>query len=116
MELDFVRWLRQQVPPHQKVPLGIGDDAALVQVSPGMVSVATTDMLMEDVDFFRAMHRCGRVRAIETRLRPSVRRFEMIGVARLNFAYGLIAGLYALGFSRDSLGRIYDRFCNRPPT
>lgn len=69
--------------------------------------------LMEDVDFFRAMHRCGRVRAIETRLCPSTRRYETIGATRLTFAYGLIATLYALGFSRGALNRIYERLCNR---
>jgi rSAM/selenodomain-associated transferase 2 len=69
--------------------------------------------LMEDVDLFRAMHRCGRVRAIETRLRPSTRRYETIGAVRLTFAYGFIAMLYALGVSRNALNRIYERLCNR---
>lgn len=51
MELSFVRWLRERVGGDRRVPLGIGDDAALVNVSPGMASVVTTDMLMDGVDF-----------------------------------------------------------------
>jgi thiamine-monophosphate kinase len=51
VELSFVRWLRERVAADQRVPLGIGDDAALVEVRPGLVSVVTTDMLMEGVDF-----------------------------------------------------------------
>ena len=51
MELSFVRWLRERAAGHHQVPLGIGDDAALVSVSPGHESVVTTDMLMDGVDF-----------------------------------------------------------------
>jgi rSAM/selenodomain-associated transferase 2 len=69
--------------------------------------------LMEDVDLFRAMHHCGRVCAIETRLRPSTRRYETIGATRLTFAYGLIAVLYAFGVSRRTLNRIYERLCKQ---
>jgi rSAM/selenodomain-associated transferase 2 len=69
--------------------------------------------LMEDVDLFRALHQCGRVCVIGDRLLPSVRRYQAIGPARLTFAYGLIAGLYAFGVSRRVLGSLYDRLCNR---
>jgi rSAM/selenodomain-associated transferase 2 len=72
--------------------------------------------LMEDVDLFRAMRRCGRVRAIETRLRPNTRRYETIGAVRLTFAYGLIAMLYAIGLPRRALNRIYEHLCNRRST
>lgn len=51
MELSFIRWLRERTATHPQVPLGIGDDAALVSVSPGHASVVTTDMLMDGVDF-----------------------------------------------------------------
>ena len=51
MELSFIQWLRSRVASHPQVPLGIGDDAALVSLSPGHVSVVTTDMLMDGVDF-----------------------------------------------------------------
>ena len=51
MELSFVRWLRERAVSHPQVPLGIGDDAALVEISAGHVSVVTTDMLMDGVDF-----------------------------------------------------------------
>jgi rSAM/selenodomain-associated transferase 2 len=69
--------------------------------------------LMEDVDFFRALHHCGRVCVIDNRLLPSVRRYQAIGPTRLTVAYGLIAGLYAFGLSRRVLCSLYDRLCNR---
>jgi len=51
VELSFVRWLRDRAVPHRQVPLGIGDDAALLAVSPGHELVVTTDMVMDGVDF-----------------------------------------------------------------
>ncbi|MCB9923709.1 MAG: thiamine-monophosphate kinase [Planctomycetaceae bacterium] len=50
MESEFVAWLRQRVPPHPLVPLGIGDDAAQIALSSGSC-IVTSDMLMEGVDF-----------------------------------------------------------------
>jgi thiamine-monophosphate kinase len=49
MELEFIRWLRQRIPSHPAVRIGIGDDAA-VMASPSNL-VVTTDMLMDGVDF-----------------------------------------------------------------
>lgn len=67
--------------------------------------------LMEDVDFYRAMRRCGKVVAISSRMIISPRRYETIGAAKLTFAYGLIATLYACGVSRRLLQKIYERHC-----
>lgn len=50
MESEFVAWLRRRVSPHPQVPLGIGDDAALVSLASGKC-VVTSDMLMDGVDF-----------------------------------------------------------------
>lgn len=50
MENEFVSWLRDRVSSHPSVPLGIGDDAALVDV-PGGRCVVTVDMLTDGVDF-----------------------------------------------------------------
>jgi rSAM/selenodomain-associated transferase 2 len=68
--------------------------------------------LMEDVDFFRALRRLGHVRAVHSRLRLNPRRYEKIGPARLTFAYGLIAMLYALGIPQRVLHSIYERACS----
>ena len=54
MERSFIRWLRERIPAHPQAPLGIGDDAALLQFSVGKQVVATTDMLMDGVDFVLA--------------------------------------------------------------
>lgn len=69
--------------------------------------------LMEDVEFFRALRRHGKIRAVEPRLIVSPRRYEAIGPARLTFAFGLIATLYALGAPWRILGRIYETMCVR---
>ena len=51
MENEFIRELRQKIPPHPQMLLGPGDDAAVLRVSVGKNLVVTTDMLMDGVDF-----------------------------------------------------------------
>ena len=51
MELPFLDWLRTQLPTSPRIPLGIGDDAALLTQQTGKQTVVTTDMLMDGVDF-----------------------------------------------------------------
>jgi len=48
-ELEFVRWLQQRVPPHQRCDLQLGDDCAIVRVEHS--TVVTTDMLVEGGHF-----------------------------------------------------------------
>src|SRR5438552_4124876 len=67
--------------------------------------------LMEDVEFFCRLGRCGRVVCSDYRLVISPRRYEAIGRARLTLAYGLIATLYTLGVPLSVLARIYRRTC-----
>jgi len=67
--------------------------------------------LMEDVEFFRRLRRCGRVVCSEKRILVSPRRYEAIGRARLTFAYGFIATLYLFGVPLSALARIYQRTC-----
>lgn len=50
MENEFVSWLRRHVPVHPSVPIGIGDDAALVRFDRGQC-VVTVDLLSDGVDF-----------------------------------------------------------------
>ena len=49
-EFDLIAWIREQSLASPMVPIGIGDDAALVRTSPAGMLV-TTDMLMDGVDF-----------------------------------------------------------------
>jgi rSAM/selenodomain-associated transferase 2 len=72
--------------------------------------------LMEDVDFFRALRRLGRVCAVHFRLRLNPRRYEKIGPIRLTFGYGLIATLYVAGTPRHILQSIYKRACSSATT
>jgi thiamine-monophosphate kinase len=57
MELAFLRWLNEQIPRSGHVPLGIGDDAALLSQQTGKQTVVTTDMLMDGTDFI--LSECG---------------------------------------------------------
>jgi thiamine-monophosphate kinase len=51
MELEFLRWLREHVPPHSRARLGLSDDAAIVSLAGSSDVVVTTDMLTDGVDF-----------------------------------------------------------------
>ena len=68
--------------------------------------------LMEDVEFFRRLHHCGRVQYSERRLLVSPRRYEALGRTRLTLAYGVIATLYIFGVPLSALARIYNRMCS----
>src|SRR5207247_8866016 len=63
--------------------------------------------LMEDVEFFRRLHRHGTIRYSDSRLRVNPRRYEAIGRLRLTLAYGLIASLYILCFPLPRLAAVY---------
>lgn len=67
--------------------------------------------LMEDVEFFRRLHRFGHVRPVRERLATSLRRYEQLGPLRVTCAYGLIASLYAFGVPLRALAAIYARTC-----
>jgi rSAM/selenodomain-associated transferase 2 len=67
--------------------------------------------LMEDVEFFRRLHRYGRVVHSQKRIVVSPRRYEAIGPARLTFAYSFIATLYIFGVPASMLAAIYKRMC-----
>jgi rSAM/selenodomain-associated transferase 2 len=67
--------------------------------------------LMEDVEFFRRLRRCGRVVYSSKRIEASPRRYETVGATRLTFAYGSIATLYLFGVSLSTLARIYRSTC-----
>jgi len=56
MEREFIEWLRSRLLPHNRLRLGPGDDAALVQLAQAADCVVTTDMLMDGVDFRLGEH------------------------------------------------------------
>lgn len=55
-ELGLIRRIREGATgaPVAGVPVGIGDDAAVLAVTPGAALLATTDLVIEDVHFRRA--------------------------------------------------------------
>ncbi|HSS16567.1 MAG TPA: TIGR04283 family arsenosugar biosynthesis glycosyltransferase [Candidatus Dormibacteraeota bacterium] len=67
--------------------------------------------LMEDVEFFRRLHRSGRVVYSDKRIVISPRRYEAVGRTRVTLAYGLIAMLYIFGVPLSKLASIYKRTC-----
>ena len=56
-EREFVRWLQRQAPARAPgVRLGIGDDAALVEIRRGCELILTTDLSIEGVHFLPHLH------------------------------------------------------------
>jgi thiamine-monophosphate kinase len=51
MEAEFIAWLRERLPRHKQLTLGIGDDAAIVRLRERGDLLISTDMLMDTVDF-----------------------------------------------------------------
>ncbi len=50
-EFQVIDWIQQRSVPHPQVPIGIGDDAALLAPTPGEEVIVTTDMLMDGRHF-----------------------------------------------------------------
>ncbi|HEY2839477.1 MAG TPA: thiamine-phosphate kinase [Pirellulales bacterium] len=51
MEAEFIAWLKERLPRHEQLTLGIGDDAALVRLRERGDLLVSSDMLMDTVDF-----------------------------------------------------------------
>lgn len=51
MEADLIAYLRQRIPGHPRLRLGVGDDAAVLDLAGTAECVLTVDMLMDGVDF-----------------------------------------------------------------
>ena len=60
MELEFVAWLRDRLPPSPSLSVGIGDDAALVELSRPELVIAS-DLLVDGVHFITAEHSAERI-------------------------------------------------------
>jgi len=56
MEQSFLAWLRGRVRSLPTVAIGIGDDAAVIDVPVGKQLVATTDTIIDGVDFLISKH------------------------------------------------------------
>ncbi len=103
-ENEFVRWLRGFVPrPAGRLKLGIGDDAALAEVSRGRELILTTDLSIEGVHFTRRLHPPRSVghRALARSLSDiaamgGIPRFALVSLAiSRGSGRGWIEGLYA---------------------
>jgi thiamine-monophosphate kinase len=56
MERELVRYLCERLPSHPRVLIGPGDDAAILRLPERANLVATTDMLMDGIDFVLGQH------------------------------------------------------------
>jgi thiamine-monophosphate kinase len=61
MERDFVRWICSRLPDSCRLVVGAGDDAAILRLTERADVVATTDMLMDGVDFELRRHEPERI-------------------------------------------------------
>src|SRR5688572_15616811 len=50
-EFEFIEWVRRQAKGHPRVPLGIGDDAAVLRFPGPADCLVAVDTLMEGVHF-----------------------------------------------------------------
>lgn len=50
-EFDYIAWLRQRTPCHARIPVGPGDDCAVIDTTGGRPMLVTTDMLLEGSHF-----------------------------------------------------------------
>jgi thiamine-monophosphate kinase len=51
MELEFIQWLRKNIPADRRAKLGLRDDAAVLSLAGNPEIVVTTDLLTDGVDF-----------------------------------------------------------------
>ena len=51
MERELISWLREHLPPHPLLRLGLGDDAAVLRMAGVDECVMTVDLLTDQVDF-----------------------------------------------------------------
>lgn len=54
MESEFLAWLQSRLPPHPRLLLGAGDDAAVLLLADAANCVVTSDMLNDGTDFVSA--------------------------------------------------------------
>jgi len=50
-EFSFIEYLKKKIPADPRVPVGIGDDAAVLRPASGYQIVVSTDVIVESVDF-----------------------------------------------------------------
>jgi len=69
--------------------------------------------LLEDADFYRKLHRVGRVRQLPIKIQSSARRYETLGPIRTVFFYLVIMTLYVVGAPMPTLQKMVDWFFSR---
>src|SRR3954464_8349057 len=118
MELEFIRWLREHVPPDARATLGLRDDAALLSLVGNPNIVVTTDLLTDGVDFRVGaddLHRIGRqalganlsdlaamaAKPLAAFVSVALPHSGTVGTGPLEMAIGLYEGLLPLAREYD---------------
>lgn len=113
MELEFIRWLRDHVPPDPRAKLGLSDDAALISLAGSSDVVVTTDLMTDGVDFqvgTHDLHKIGRqalganlsdlaamaAKPVAAFISLALPRNKTNGIGPLDLAIGLYEGLLPL--------------------
>lgn len=108
METEFLEWLRDRLLPHPCLRLGVGDDAAVLDLGSRRDCVVTVDMVTEGVDFLLAdtsLARIGRkalavnlsdIAAMAARPLAAVVALALPRARALDMAIGVYQGLLPL--------------------
>lgn len=108
METEFLNWLADRLPPHPCLRLGMGDDAAVLNLAGSAECVVTVDLLTEGVDFRlsdTSLERIGRkalavnlsdLAAMAARPLAAVVALALPRAAALDIAIGVYQGLLPL--------------------
>jgi thiamine-monophosphate kinase len=108
METEFLNWLAERLSPHPCLRLGMGDDAAVLQLAASAECVVTVDLLTEGVDFRlndTSLERIGRkalavnlsdLAAMAARPLAAVVALALPRAAALETAIGVYQGLLPL--------------------
>jgi thiamine-monophosphate kinase len=102
MESEFVNWLRPRAPRSPALLLGIGDDAALLAMQTQRC-VVTSDMLMDEVDFYLDLADPRRV----GRKALAVNLSDLAAMAARPVA-AIVSIAIPVGFATETLEAIYE--------
>ena len=110
MEAEFHRWLREHVPTHPRLPLGLSDDAAVLSLAGTSDFVVTTDLFCDGVDFRLEIDDPRRI----GRKALAVNLSDLAAMAARPVAAMVSIALPRVGCGSRSCARVGDRALRRP--
>ncbi|MBI4712558.1 MAG: thiamine-monophosphate kinase [Planctomycetes bacterium] len=98
-EFGYIKWIQSRLGKKSKdVLVGSGDDAAAVHCPKGHILLATTDTIVEGIDFEPSRHSSRKYSGFATRIRPEAIGHKAVAVSLSDIAAmgGCSGPLYAL--------------------